>query len=197
MKKIASKSFDIVFFLNSFSLKRELLYFDEIYFNEATFNRNAKIGEFLSSTFRQDNGNLHEWILYEIETLKKEGVLIPFQPVELNSYEECCEFRQQTEIFKLTEKMRLLEGKTRKCLKKLLTKEDDSLIGLECLIQNTIKHGDIEALLIARSFNFKKGGCVPLMNGLNTEIKTDPLFKQSLIANTIVQDFPYLCVTTE
>jgi len=61
MKKIGAKSFDIIYFMNSFSVKRDFLYFDEIYYSEDTLKKNAEVGKWLSKAVRGENDNLFEW----------------------------------------------------------------------------------------------------------------------------------------
>lgn len=194
MKKIGAKSFDIIYFMNTFSLKKEFLYFDEIYYNEDTLERNAKIGKWLSTLVRKDDGNLHDWRMYEIELLKKEGVLIPFQPVSLDSYEECQSFHQQTDVRKILKDMGLLHDQIVQELQRFIDRDFD---GLQKAFNHSSTYSDLEALLLARSYNFKKSGCVPIVQPKKSLNIKDPLLSQALVVNTIIQDFPIICVTTD
>jgi len=85
--------------------------------------------------------------------------------------------------------------KVRNSIKGLIG-ESDTRKYLEEVFDHSGAYSELEAVLIAKCYNFHHSGCVPIIQASKNP-NDDPLIDQAIVINTIIQDFPYLIVTTD
>ncbi len=85
MKKIGIKNFDMLYFLNSSSLKSDFLFFDEIRYDPSQLNSILPFAELVSKSICDRTGKMFEDKMEEIEFLSRNNLLNEFEIVEISN----------------------------------------------------------------------------------------------------------------
>ncbi|MCG8806456.1 hypothetical protein G1K75_12420 [Tenacibaculum finnmarkense] len=85
MKKIGIKNFDMLYFLNSSSLKSDFLFFDEIRYDPLQLESILPFTELISKTVCDRTGKMFEGKMKEIEFLSKNNLLKEFERIEISN----------------------------------------------------------------------------------------------------------------
>jgi hypothetical protein len=186
-KNIGTKNIDIIYFLNSFSLKTDFLYFDKLYYCESQLEQSLLVGESLSKGLDK-TGNLFKKNIQEIEFLQKSGMLEPFKPIILETPEECFGLHSQENFRKLINTITDLDNERVYQLKNL-TKSTDFLNSLENILLSSSKSADLNSIISSFVLNYKNQNCTPIIcknANLNQNADTQA------IINLIIKKFPFI-----
>lgn len=192
MANVGVKSFDVIYFMNTFSIKREFLFFDKIYYNEETLKISGQIGEWLSSAFRQDNGQLAQYKMKEIEDLIQENRLVPFKPFEVNSPDECSKFSTAVDLEHLMNDIEKFSIAKKNAIKQVLKKDDKIMDWTQQILKNSMRETDFEAILMARILTYKGMQCTPLLHNRDNPYANS----RAIFINQVIESFPLLTIET-
>lgn len=191
-KNIGTKNIDIIYFLNSFSLKTDFLYFDKLYYCESQLEQSLLIGELISKGLDQ-TGNLFKKNIQEIEFLQKSGMLEPFKPIILETPEECFGLNSQQNFRDLIGIITDLDNERVYQLKKLKN-SPDFMGSLEKILMSSSKSADLNSIISSFVLKYKNQDCTPVIHySDNLNQNAD---KQSII-NLIIKKFPFIDDTIE
>lgn len=189
---IGTKNIDIIYFLNSFSLKTDFLYFDKLYYCESQLEQSLLVGELISKGL-DPTGNLFKKNIQEIEFLQKSGMLVPFKPIILETPKECFGLKSQQNFRDLIGVTTDLDNERVYQLKKLKN-SPDFMVSLEKILISSSKSADLNSIISSFVLNYKNQDCTPVIHfsdNLNQNID-----KQSIV-NLIIKKFPFIDDTIE
>lgn len=186
-KNIGTKNIDIIYFLNSFSLKTDFLYFDKLYYCESQLEQSLLVGELISKGLDQ-KGNLFKKNIQEIEFLQKSGMLESFKPIILETPEECFGLHSQENFRNLIDTITDLENERIYQLKNL-KKSSNFMASLDKILMSSSKSADLNSIISSFVLNYKNQDCTAVIhNNNNLNQNAD---KQSIV-NLIIKRFPYI-----
>src|SRR5690606_6544057 len=109
MKKIGIKNFDILYFLNSSSLKSDFLFFDEIRYDPLVLKSILPFAELISKSICDRSGKMFDEKMNEIEFLLKNNFLKEFEKVGVSDCSIMNEIANSEELTILNSKLTKLE----------------------------------------------------------------------------------------
>jgi len=190
METIGTKNFDIMFFMNSISLKREFLYFDKFIYNEQCLNESKDLGEFFSKSICDQSGKLFKKNMDEIEMLEKRGLLAPFKTISINSQNQCIELHRNPSFKKIVTNIMDNENNRNKCFGNIKSQGKKQFYdNFTTVLKTGTQLSDNYSLLSSLLMNSIGETTIPTLQ-LRSSLKQTLDFKTSI--NTVVERFPII-----
>lgn len=190
METIGTKNFDIMFFMNSISLKREFLYFDKFIYNEQCLKESKDFGEFFSKSICDQSGKLFKKNMDEIEMIEKKGLLAPFQTISINSQSQCIELHRNPSFKKIVTNIMENENNRNKCFGNIKKQGKNKFYNnFTTVLKSGTQLSDNYSLLSSLLMNSIGDTTIPTLQ-LRSSLKQTQDFKTSI--NAVVEKFPII-----
>lgn len=197
MKKIGIKNFDILYFLNSSSLKSDFLFFDEIRYDPLALKSILPFAELISKSICDKSGKMFDGKMKEIEFLSKNNLLKEFEKVGISG---CTTMKEITN----SEQLNILHSKLIELEKERIALFDSGFLNklehrLERIFTNSSEISDLHSLYLSFISNYERiQETTPILfysDSLN--YNQNLISEKSKIINITLKQFPSLKYQTE
>jgi len=190
MKKVGIKNFDLLYFLNSTSLKSDYLYFDEILFDPLELEKIRPFAKLVSTTICDRTGNLYKAKSKEIDFLIKNNLLSEFKRVPFSNHNKFTELKSSETILKLNEEGDKLAEERNRLIDLFFNK--NQFDNLERLFTNITDTADNHSLFLSFISNFENNNhTIPIIFN-NKNLNFGDSNKSSFVLNIVLNKFPSL-----
>jgi hypothetical protein len=185
---IGVRNFDAIFFMNSFSLKSDFLYFDKLIFNQEHLDEAKIYGEWFSKSMCDSSGKLFKKNMEEIEFLEKKNMLEPYKQLTIDSSQKCHEIHTKTDFFQLMNEY----IKTSRQAFELMDKFHDSTDKFDTIskvLDYTTTASDLCSITSSVALNMEGNSTIPVVQ-LKKNLKQHE--NSNHIINCIIRKFPFV-----
>ena len=189
-----TRNISILYFLNSFSIKRDLLYFDKFIVESENLKRSSLIGEILSKSVCDPSGNLFKKNMHEIEVLEKYGLVEFYKPIIPKSCNDCMNIVRRDEFSKFLNAITNLEIELSELFDKLFKLQDKYHDLFGNILKKSVLLADYYSIFTSFLLNFNDNETIPIVENYNSLNITNNRVAE--VTNITINNFPYINVST-
>lgn len=197
MKKIGIKNFDLLYFLNSSSLKSDFLFFDEIRYDRLQLESILPFAELISKSTCDRTGKMFRGKMKEIEFLSKNNLLKEFKKIKISNYSTINEITHSEQLKILQQKINELITERSKLLNFDFANNIQNR--LERVFTCTTEISDLHSLFLSFISNYEGNfETTPIVfYPQNLNFNKNLISNKSKVINLTLDKFPSLKYQTE
>ncbi|WP_100612690.1 hypothetical protein [Confluentibacter lentus] len=197
MKKIGIKNFDLLYFLNSSSLKSDFLFFDEIRYDPLQLKSILPFAELVSKSMCDRTGKMFEGKMKEIDFLSSNNLLKEFERIEISNGSAIKDLVNTEQLKNLHKKITELTTERTKLLDVNFANNIENR--LERVFASSTEISDLSSLYLSFISNYE--GILEttpiVFYSQNLSFNKDLISNKSQIINLTLNKFPSLKYQTE
>lgn len=191
---IGTRNISLMYFLNSLSLKKDLLYFDKFIVENENLEKSLIVGEILSKSLCDHTGDLFKKNVQEIEELEKHGLIEFYEPIEFESCGDFINTIEEGEFSLLLNTITNLEVELSELFNKLFTLKSRDRVSLVDILKRSVRLADYYSIFTSFLLNHKEHEVIPIIETYSSLNITNN--KVAGVINVVINNFPYINVST-